>query len=89
MSLIACPACTRPVSLAAPACPGCGHPLRQMHQQPQQHGHDSGPGIAGVAVGTIMCVGGIIACAAGHFGAGFVVGFLGFLVFVVGRLLNA
>lgn len=27
MALIACPACDRQVSEAAPACPGCGHPI--------------------------------------------------------------
>lgn len=27
MALIPCPACDRQVSEAAPACPGCGHPV--------------------------------------------------------------
>ena len=27
MALIACPACGRQVSEAAPTCPGCGHPI--------------------------------------------------------------
>ena len=27
MALIACPACARQVSDAAPTCPGCGHPI--------------------------------------------------------------
>ncbi|MFI5228405.1 MAG: NINE protein [Gemmatimonadales bacterium] len=27
MTLVLCPACSRQVSLAAPACPQCGHPI--------------------------------------------------------------
>jgi len=29
MALIPCPACARQVSDAAPACPGCGHPIAE------------------------------------------------------------
>ncbi len=32
MALIACPACARQVSEAAPSCPGCGHPIAAPRQ---------------------------------------------------------
>ncbi|MGL5866541.1 MAG: hypothetical protein ACRCYX_11865 [Dermatophilaceae bacterium] len=28
MSLVPCPACTRPLSAAAVSCPACGHPMQ-------------------------------------------------------------
>lgn len=34
MALIACPACGRQVSEAAPTCPGCGHPIARPYAQP-------------------------------------------------------
>lgn len=34
MALIACPACSRQISEAAPTCPGCGHPIATPYAQP-------------------------------------------------------
>ncbi len=34
MALRECPACTKPVSTEAIACPQCGHPLRQARKRP-------------------------------------------------------
>lgn len=34
MALIPCPACSRQVSAAAPACPGCGHPTAASAERP-------------------------------------------------------
>lgn len=49
MKLISCPACKREISPAAPACPGCGHPMHHTAAPSSDAGRNivSGLGIVG------------------------------------------
>lgn len=93
MALVKCQECSREVSDQAQACPGCGAPLRQSPPPPANYAVTNSvrverAGARWEIIGFLMIVVGMIVGVAGGGAFGGIVFFLGFFVFLVGRLIN-
>ena len=54
--LTTCPACNKEVSKKAPACPGCGEPLKKMAELPAAAAGSINPSDPVHFVGIIICI---------------------------------
>jgi predicted amidophosphoribosyltransferase len=60
--LRACPACSRQVSRAAPACPGCGEPFQEAARRPHGAINLRDPvHVAGIVVSGVVVLGAVLA----------------------------
>ena len=58
MSLIQCPACSSPVSPAAPTCPKCGHPVAGQKTEATT-GKDAVIVVATLVISLLLLIGGL------------------------------
>ncbi len=92
MALINCPECGCEISDKAASCPHCGVPIaaeapasKASGREPDGVSRSTRSGGSWEAIGFLVIVAAILIGIAGNGEAGMVLGFIGFVVFLIGR----
>lgn len=97
MGLIVCPDCEKEISDQALNCPNCGRPMKKTEEKEKpsvnisivrsKGGVFEGLGTLLIIVGIFLVIYGASTNASGKIGTGLIAGFLGFIIFLIGRFM--